>query len=93
MNKEKIEMYKEGDFLVHQSFRYCMGRRTYAIKNFCDWAEKYWKEFSIRDKELIERELKEELDRAEKFPDFGWLGSKYDVQTWKDLYNFIIDNK
>ena len=64
---------------IHQSFRYVLGRRTYAVKDWCDWCVANWERIPGRGKHIIMRELEEAFDKND--PNL-WLGDKCDIASW-----------
>lgn len=75
-------------FLV-QSLRYAMGRRSYATSETPDLIRKYWKFLDINRKQIILRDLREELEKAESWN--GHLGDEMDHRNWKSLYKDISE--
>lgn len=77
------------------AFRYYLGRASYAVSEFTALLAKHWDDVDPYTKNLILKELKEELDKDTKQrddPSFdGWccLGHDCDRQSWLTLYNTI----
>jgi hypothetical protein len=69
--------------LVLQSVRYCMGRMSYAVGVCCDMVRSYAKHLKPHQVAQIAREIREEVDRAEK--DGRTLGMDFDHRAWKEL--------
>lgn len=47
--------------IIFYAFRYCLGRRTYAVKTFVDIAVKYWPEIQLRNRHLMRDEINKAL--------------------------------
>ena len=76
------------DFMIHQSFRYVLGRMTYAVSNWCDWAVANWDKIPEGERAIIERELEEafEKDDAQRETETRlWLplGHDCDREQWE----------
>lgn len=88
-NKESRKIKKVvGDFseIVFYSFRYCLGRRTFAPDSFSGFLRLNID--LIRNKE-IRLMIKEIGEYGEK----GYLGHKCDIETWGYLQRFLIAEK
>lgn len=48
------------------SLRYHLGRRTYAVSNFCELLIQEWPQLSSRTKFIIQRDVEEEFDRDDR---------------------------
>ncbi len=92
---EELQQRYEGlDFLWLCAFRYCLGRMSYVVGEFCDLLPNYWNliSHSVRNTILYELEqaIKEdEKDRSinndviiKKLP----LGMEYDRISWLKLF-------
>ena len=81
--------------MIHQSFRYCLGRMTYAVSEWCDWAVANWDKIPEGEKQIIGKELEEAFTRdailmPKERPHFSPLGHNQDKQQWervRRLYN------
>lgn len=76
------------DFMIYQSFRYVLGRKTYAVGMWCDWAVENWERIPEHDKLLIKRQLNEAFKRDEKERETGKteflpLGDQYVRAQWE----------
>ncbi|MDH2997231.1 hypothetical protein A1D22_06040 [Pasteurellaceae bacterium LFhippo2] len=88
---------EEFQTLAIQSFRYCLGRMTYAVDDNCEFNQKYWHLFTNNTRELITRELSDGVRRHEddvesgRYDKYqrGELGSNFDYRTWKNLLEWI----
>jgi hypothetical protein len=83
----------EQQTLFLQSFRYALGRRTYAVQDTADTIKKFWPQLDPRTKLLIERDLTEAITNDQQARDAGIkhhpLGMDMDRETWLDLASFI----
>jgi hypothetical protein len=82
----------EGDMdlperMIHQSFRYCLGRMTYAVKEWCDWAVANWDKIPTAQKGIIKRELEEAFEQDARMSHgnspYSRLGHDVDKEQWK----------
>lgn len=48
------------------ALRYYMGRRTIAVSHFCEMLIVYWPKLGKKTRELIKRDLTEEIERNER---------------------------
>lgn len=65
------------------AFRYCLGRMTYAVSDFCRQATKEIAEIKTRDLELMDKEITEAEQWDKANPDFhGRLGMDCDRAVW-----------
>lgn len=70
--------------MLHQSFRYCLGRQSYAVGKCVDWIVENWDLIPNRDKELITREVDEAFaayDRGQTHI----LGMEMDKKQWQRI--------
>jgi hypothetical protein len=83
----------EQQTLFLQSFRYALGRRTYAVQDTADTIKKFWPQLDPRTKLLIERELSEAIDLDQRSRSEGKtrhpLGMDMDRNSWQGLARFI----
>lgn len=75
------------EFMVIASFRYCLGRRTYAVGICADWLIEQWPNFKEDTKAAIKRELEEEFMRDDDArsgnDDYLLLGANGDRAQWE----------
>ena len=93
MKNDDLYNYMElPTIMIHQSFRYVLGRRTYAVGVWVDWAVENWKSIPEKEKITIREELKKafELDCRDKDKEFKHLGDDCDKAYWIKL-NRVID--
>jgi hypothetical protein len=64
------------------AFRYCLGRMTYAVTDFCQQATKVIVEIKTHDLELMDKEITEAEQRHNEGPDMNWLGHDCDRREW-----------
>lgn len=68
------------------SFRYHMGRQTYAVGMFCEMLLRHWAEIPAKTQNLIRRELADEIERDNKAREAGDqykpLGADIDRLQW-----------
>jgi len=62
--------------LVIYSFRYAMGRQTYAVQEVVEALLKYWDHLEDRDQALIVKEISTEITR-------GNYGMDIDLKQWQ----------
>ena len=80
--KIKEEVTKqEFETMIVESFRYCLGRRSYAVSECVERTKKYWPKLSDNIKKLILKDIQECIDR-------GGAGDDCDVREWNSLIEF-----
>jgi len=71
------------------SFRYALGRKTYAVSTVCDWLKSHKKELSKQAKELIIKEIEEAEEEDKRMGAkggfFKTLGDDCDKKRWLEL--------
>lgn len=66
------------DWMIYQSFRYCLGRMTYAVSDWCEWAVANWDNIPDQSKGIIIRELEEAFTQDDRdHKRFGESSNKY----------------
>lgn len=73
MNKPPMK-----DTMVLWAFRYCLGRRSYAVGDCADYLIAYWKYIDGVTQKLIRHEIEEALEN-------GNFGMDVDGRTWKNV--------
>lgn len=73
------------DRMIHQSFRYCFGRQTYVVSEFVEWAIENWKSIPKEEKDIIVRDLDNNLQYAKDTFSYSRFGAKIDFEQWKKL--------
>ncbi len=64
--------------LLFNSFRYCLGRKTYAVSEFTEILAQEWKELPKKYKDLIKKEIRTAIAT-------GNAGMDMDVQEWQQI--------
>jgi len=81
------------DRMIHQSFRYVLGRRSYAVSDWCDWFVKNHKEIPANEMAIIKRELKEAFERDDDARDnerpYLVLGEDCDRACWMKVLKLM----
>ncbi|CAM2868792.1 preprotein translocase subunit SecG [Glaesserella parasuis] len=79
--------------LAIQSLRYCMGRRTFAVKDCVELIRGHWQDLTKHAKDIIIRDLDEALqsheDDLRDNRGYCYLGDQCDYQKWKNLREWI----
>ncbi|WP_146147091.1 hypothetical protein [Photobacterium kishitanii] len=52
-------------FMIHQSFRYVIGRRSYAVTDWVSWAIENWGRVPEQSKRIIMTEVEERLTQVD----------------------------
>lgn len=99
MTKDK---FKEGRFtqkdsqIVFCAFRYCLGRMSYIVSTFTEYATAYIRHIWTHDLQLMEKEITEQerfdVERPLKFGDSihqSHLGMECDKSDWLKLRDAI----
>ena len=75
-----IELTDELELMLSCAMRYCMGRRTYIVDDFCKYIESVMKDLSITE---LER-MQEDFDNHSSNVDTGFAswGDDCDKQNW-----------
>lgn len=83
------------NFMILESLRYCIGRETYVVKEWVDWAIENWKCIPEYIRVLIKQELTHRfyLDNLalENGGVTDYLGSAIDKEQWQRLYYFVMN--
>lgn len=64
--------------LLVNAFRYCLGRRSYAVSEFVGILTPYWPSLNLNWQRLIQEEIRDAIKK-------GWAGDPCDVQTWEKV--------
>jgi hypothetical protein len=77
--------------LLINSVRYSMGRQTSAVADTCEIVRRHYKSLEGWQIAQIAREIREELDRAERKLVYrnGFLGAECDHKDWTALAEFL----
>ena len=77
------------DRMIHQSFRYCLGRMSYAVGDWCQWCRGNWQDIPENEKAIIKRELEDafEMDDRARAEDWSYkpLGMDMDRREWETV--------
>ena len=73
------------DWMIVYSFRYCLGRMTYAVSDFVEWAIENWDNIPSKEQFLIAKELNEAFNSGNPRA----LGMDMDKQQWQLLRDHI----
>ena len=69
--------------------RYYLGRRTYAVANFCDLLKRKWPKLEGHTQRIIQRDVEEEFDLDDKARAAGGtykpLGDDCDRAEWEHV--------
>jgi hypothetical protein len=74
------------DEVVIGSFRYYLGRKTYAVGTYCNWLRGTLHILDSIVLDLMQREIQEAIDR-------GCAGMECDVQDWDNVLRAIAVEK
>lgn len=68
------------------AFRYCLGRRSYAVSSCVTVLIRYWDQLPRNDKQLIHREIYESF-RGDRY------GMEMDKDQWKKILRLKLGNR
>ena len=75
--------------MIHQSFRYCLGRRSYAVGDWCDWFHANFDKIPNDEKAIIKQDLewaiKRDNESRENGRDYHPLGDGMDRKRWLEV--------
>lgn len=86
------DMTQKDSEIVFYAFRYCLGRMSYAVSIFCDYARTYIKSIGRHELELMDKEITEAQewdDAGDKRAFHGRLGMDCDRRDWLNLRDVI----
>lgn len=73
--------------MIHQSFRYVLGRTSYAVLSWCDWIILNWNRIPTREQDLIIIELEKAFEQddinRENIKFWKTLGHDCDRKNWE----------
>lgn len=76
--------------MIFYAFRYCLGRQTYAVSDFCNYAKAHITQFRTKELNLMVREITEyETHDAKEDSKIKWLGDECDRICWLNLREVI----
>jgi len=77
------------DWMIHQSVRYCLGRRSYVVSECTDWLIKNWHEIPENTRAIIKQDVEMQFgmdDRCRDIRDssniYSPLGDDCDRKRW-----------
>lgn len=87
----QVGKFSESDAeMIFYAFRYCLGRQTYAVSDFCDYAKAHITQFRTKELNLMVREITEyETRDAKENSKIKWLGDECDRICWLNLREVI----
>jgi hypothetical protein len=74
-------------FMLLCAMRYCMGRRSYAVRSCCDYLRAHWREIDPRTRATMRRDLDDELRRYRELG--ATMGDDFDERAWASLLAFM----
>lgn len=77
-----IDKHTLSEILIY-TFRYCLGRRTYAVNDCVEYLHSYWDVLPTNWQELIHKEINEAIDRND-------AGADFDVRNWHKVLELPI---
>ena len=60
------EPWGRGELMAMAAVRYCLGRRSYIVSDCVDWLFDNWNKFGENTRNLIKRDIEEEIKRDEE---------------------------
>ncbi len=77
------------DLMIVAALRYCLGRRSYIVRDCVDWLDAHWDAIPERTRAIIQRDIDEEFwrDNEARASEHGWrpLGDDCDRAQWARL--------
>lgn len=94
MKEVKIDSYNCASLMLY-SFRYVLGRMSYAPDDWVDMFKFLYPQLEDRDKDLLFERIKEELEQAFRIEEINpkSLGWDCDRQLWHDFYDYLLTLK
>ena len=76
------------DRMIHQSVRYVLGRRSYAVGECCDWLVLNWDKMPEDERSIVRCDVEEAFARQARWrggtqTQCAPLGMDMDVRKWK----------
>lgn len=79
--------------ILFYAFRYCLGRRTYCVDDFCEYATKKIKKIHTKFLYLIDREItqaqEDDENESTRIEGYSRLGDECDKKDWLKLREVI----
>ncbi|MCI5779823.1 MAG: hypothetical protein MR051_08445 [Lentisphaeria bacterium] len=90
----KTEMFTDAESQIYFcAFRYCLGRRTYVVSNYCEEASQKVRQITDHFLLLLEKELSEAIHedneqraKREQYRTLGWDCDRY---HWMKLFELV----
>lgn len=80
------------EWMIIDSIRYAIGRRTYQVSVTCGWIRCNWNNLPTSVKAVIEQDVESEFERAERLGKYDHLGDKCDTEDWKSVRSLWRNN-
>ena len=81
------------DWMIHQSVRYCLGRRSYAVSECTEWLIENWPEIPENTRAIIRNDVEAEFERGMRCPGMKPLGDDMDRRKWFNVAELWRENK
>lgn len=73
------------DWMIIDAVRYAIGRRSYQVGVTTSWLRCLWHLLDRRIQEIIQRDIEEEFQTAERTGDYSHFGYECDRREWEDV--------
>lgn len=92
MSDTPTQTVNSDDFnvLLICTVRYAMGRMSFIVGQTSGFVKNYWPTLTASTKEVIIRDVNDELDKVLR--NNGFLGAKMDHDVWVNLLNWMQAN-
>ena len=70
------------NWMIHQSVRYCLGRRSYAVSDCTDWLIKNWQEIPENTRAIIKQDVEAQFEMEQRGYEYYALGDDMDRRQW-----------
>jgi len=89
------------DWMIHQSVRYCLGRRSYAVSECTEWLIENWPEIPENTRSIIMKDIEMQIDMDERVRGrtrdgeevYQPLGDNCDRRRWLNVAELWRENK
>ena len=78
------DIVKPSDTMVLWAFRYCLGRRSYAVNDCVVYLMAHWKEIDKETKKIIHRDIREAFEEEN-------YGMEMDKRSWEHILELEIE--
>jgi hypothetical protein len=93
----KAPHYGRHGLMATAAFRYCLGRQSYIVDDCATWLEDQWTSFEPNVRTVIERDLREAIQRDDDArangSDLRPLGMAMDRESWLRVLAMIEAHK